>query len=396
MLKNIKKLTQFTQNLKILYVEDNTEAREQTVKMLNNFFTNIFIGIDGKDGLDKFDQHKDSLDLIITDINMPNMNGIEMLEHIRKIDTYIPCIVLSAYNETGFFIDTISLGVDGYILKPINIQHFITILTKTVQQITLRNENLKYKNELENIVQEQVKKIIEKEKLLEHHTKLAAMGEMIDAIAHQWKQPLSIITTITSGMGVKFEMNMPVNKEDIINCSNIVQEQSAHLSDTIDEFRSFFRPNSNKTETSIVKVINSTIELLKNPIKKSTININVDCDENIKINIIPNEFKHIFINLINNTIDAFEEQENQVDIKNIDIKVIQDENKTIINFIDNAGGIPNNIIDTLFNANITTKEEGKGTGIGLYMSKQIIEKNNGTISVLNNNNGAVFKLEIFN
>ena len=151
MVSNLKELTIFSKNLKILYVEDNQEAREQTIKMLKNFFDDIIVGIDGEDGLDKFIEHKKTLDIIITDINMPNMNGIDMLKNIRELDKEIPCLVLSAYNEAEFFLDTINLGIDGYVLKPININHFIAILSKTINYIKLKHENIKYKHDLEEL-----------------------------------------------------------------------------------------------------------------------------------------------------------------------------------------------------------------------------------------------------
>ena len=151
MVNDLKELSKFSKTLQILYVEDNQEAREQTIKMLKNFFEDIIVGVDGQDGLDKFNQNKTTIDIVFTDINMPNMNGIDMLKNIRSINSNIPCIVLSAHNETNFFLDTISLGVDGYILKPIDMKQFITILSKTVDQIKLKIENIKYKNDLETI-----------------------------------------------------------------------------------------------------------------------------------------------------------------------------------------------------------------------------------------------------
>ncbi len=144
-------LTKISKTLKILYVEDNDDVREQTQKLLSNFFDEIIIAIDGKDGLKKFEEHKDSLNIVFTDINMPNMNGIEMLEGIRKINTTIPCIVISAHNESNFFLQTIKLGVDGYLLKPINVQQFLDTLTKILQREKLRIENIEFSNSLENL-----------------------------------------------------------------------------------------------------------------------------------------------------------------------------------------------------------------------------------------------------
>ena len=393
MLSKITDLSKFSKTLKVLYVEDNTKAREQTYKMLKNFFNNIVVATDGQEGLDKFIQDKDSFHIIFTDLNMPNMNGIEMLKNIRNLNKNIPVIILSAYSDVNLFLETIKLWVDGYILKPVDMGLFINTLFKALEKIRLEQENIKYKNNLEKKVQEQVKLLREKDKMVQRQSQLAAMGEMIDAIAHQWKQPLGAISTAAVGITLKSDMGMPIEKEELYEYSSMIQKQSTHLAETIDEFRSFFRPNTTIHSIVVMKIIESTLELLKGNIKSSNLNIIVDTvKDDIKIDIIPNEFKHVFINLINNAIDAF--KENGIKKREIHIKVSQDKNYTIVKFIDNAGGIPEKIIDTLFNANVTTKEKGKGTGIGLYISKQIIEKYNGEITVKNTDNGAEFKIKV--
>jgi len=147
-IEDINELQKTSKDLKVLYVEDNKAAREETAKMLQNFFNHLDVKVDGAEGLEHFKSKKDYFDLIITDINMPNMSGIEMLENIRKIDEDIPCIVLSAHNETNFFLSTISLGVDGYLLKPLDIRQFINVLSKALKHVMLKKENIKYKQDL--------------------------------------------------------------------------------------------------------------------------------------------------------------------------------------------------------------------------------------------------------
>jgi CheY-like chemotaxis protein len=111
----IQQLISFSKSINVLYVEDNQEARSQTIKVLENFFSNIIIGIDGLDGLEKFKNNK--IDLIITDINMPKLNGLDMIEQIKKIDNEVFCLVISAYNETEHLLKAIELGVDGFLLS---------------------------------------------------------------------------------------------------------------------------------------------------------------------------------------------------------------------------------------------------------------------------------------
>ena len=151
------KLIKFAQNLRVLYVEDNKEARESTLGLLTNIFNNITTAVNGEDGLEKFKEG--DFELILTDINMPKMNGMEMIEKIRETDKDIPVLVISAYNESGYFIETIRLGVEGYLLKPIDLDQFLDMIRKAVEKIYLKKELEVYQNSLEKKVQEQTKEL---------------------------------------------------------------------------------------------------------------------------------------------------------------------------------------------------------------------------------------------
>jgi len=149
---NIENIMKYSKNLKLLYVEDNKEARESTVLVLEEFFDNIIIAIDGKDGYDKFQENK--IDVIITDINMPRLNGLEMTAKIKELDSDIPILILSAYNESEFFMDSIKIGIEGYLLKPIDIEQFMSVLSKVTQRLKLAEEaenNLHFLKEYEEI-----------------------------------------------------------------------------------------------------------------------------------------------------------------------------------------------------------------------------------------------------
>ncbi len=160
MKNKLKNLVQFSRTLKILYVEDSLEAREQTLKLLENFFADIVVAVDGKEGLEKF--YRNDIDLIFTDLNMPHMDGISMLKKIRETNDTIPCIVLSAHNEPDYFMETIKLGVDGYILKPIEIEQFSTLLYKIIEKIKLKKEDIDHTRELEQKVKERTKELTKK------------------------------------------------------------------------------------------------------------------------------------------------------------------------------------------------------------------------------------------
>jgi len=386
---NIKELTKSSIELKILYVEDDESARIKTLQLLKNFFRDITIAINGKDGIEKFSN--DNFDLVITDINMPYMNGIEMLKKIRELDKDIPCLILSAHDDSEYFVDAIKLSLDGYILKPIEITQFTDILYKIIDKIRLKSENLQYKQFLEKQVNLQIEELRQKDKVLFQQSKLASMGEMMDAIAHQWKQPLNAISILTSGLEVKLDFD-DINKEILKDCIGNTRDQIDHLVETIDEFRGFFRSQPDLKFVKVKDVIDSVLYLLKKELIKYKIEVKFIGDPNIKVKLIPNEFKHIIINLINNSKDEFIKH----DISNRELvfDLSKYENKVILSLEDNAGGIPKNIINEIFKSNFTTKIAGKGTGIGLYMSKNIIEKIGGTITAQNKNNGVAFEIII--
>lgn len=134
----MKELINYTQTLKLLYVEDNKEVRESTLLILEEFFSSVVVAINGEDGYEKFQEN--DIDLIITDINMPKFNGLEMIKKVREINKEVSILVLSAYNETGFFMESIKLGVEGYLLKPINMDQFLGVLKKVTQKIQLTNQ----------------------------------------------------------------------------------------------------------------------------------------------------------------------------------------------------------------------------------------------------------------
>jgi len=379
----INSLKDFSKNLTVLYVEDNKEARDSTIELLKIFFNNIVIAYDGMDGIEKFNS---SIDIIITDINMPKMNGIDMIKKIKEINNNIPVLIISAHNETEYLMDSIKSKVYDYILKPIQTNDFINIISKILDTIKDKTDTLKYKDNLEN-------KIIEQDKIIHQQAKLAAMGEMIDSIAHQWQQPINAISLNIQSLQMKDMVNEDLTFEDVNICANKVNIQIQHLLSTMNEFRNFFRPNISTQKILLEDSLKSILILLKDTITSEKMNINIMGDLDTEVNIIQNEFKHIVINIINNAKDEFKKDQKN---KKIDINIRKELDFTYVDISDNAGGIPENIIDHIFQSNFTTKEDGKGTGIGLYMSKTIIEKINGTILVKNVKDGAMFTIKIPN
>ncbi len=229
-----------------------------------------------------------------------------------------------------------------------------------------------------------------KDLLLLNQNKLASMGEMIGNIAHQWKQPLAQLSFIL----VNIELNSSRGKLTESKLKEKIDEanaQIAFMSNTIDDFRNFFSSGKPQVEYKIKDAITLTEQLLSATLEKNGIELLIDIKENFYLTGQPNEIVQAFVNLINNAKDALLERKIQ-DPKISFCAFLEDSNKTVT-IEDNAGGINVEPIDKIFEPYFTTKFSNSGTGIGLYMTKMIIEKNNaGKISVKNLHTGALFTI----
>jgi len=254
----------------------------------------------------------------------------------------------------------------------------------------IRKANKKINEKLQQDIDEKIEENSKKDKLLFEQSKLAAMGEMVGSIAHQWRQPLNAIAGHIQMIEYDHEDNL-INdkyiKDFVVDNMNLVN----YMSETIDDFRNFFRVDKTKKEFSPKQAILGTINLIKSQLKENDIEIKLEAIDNNKVLGFETEFQQVILNIINNAKDEFVSKERKGGI--IDISIFNEMNFTVIKIGDNAGGIPEDIKDRIFEPYYTTKEQGKGTGLGLYMSKLIIEENmGGHLSVENGELGAVFTI----
>ncbi|PLY08582.1 MAG: hypothetical protein C0626_12045 [Arcobacter sp.] len=221
----------------------------------------------------------------------------------------------------------------------------------------------------------------EKEKLIQYQSKMAAMGEMIGNIAHQWRQPLSVISTASTGIKLKKEMG-ELSDEDLLNTMDNINNSTQYLSQTIDDFRNFFNPaQQNFTMVSIEDIIESTFNLVHTQYVSKGISI-IKNIEDISFKTSKNGLIQVLINILNNSRDVLAEQNKQK--KYIFINSFKKSKDLVIEIYDNGNGIDEKIINRIFEPYFTTKYKSQGTGIGLYMSQEIIEKQlNGKIVVEN-------------
>ncbi|MEA1892764.1 MAG: PAS domain S-box protein [Campylobacterota bacterium] len=241
-------------------------------------------------------------------------------------------------------------------------------------------------------VKEEVLKNREKDKTMLHQSRLAQMGELISMIAHQWRQPLSAISATIADLGMKIMFNnyeKDFFKEKLKNIS----EYSQHLSKTIDDFRDFYKSNKEKRSIMIEDVFNGALNIIEVSMKNKNIEIKKEFECSDTIETYPNELKQVILNLIKNAEDALLEKE--VLNPSITLKTFKDDDYVYLTVSDNAGGIAAGIIENIFEPYFTTKEKRDGTGLGLYMSKTIIEEHcRGLLEVKNSNSGAVFSIKI--
>jgi len=490
-------------DITLLYVEDDVQLRGLYGEVFQNKVKHLIIAENGEEGLKAF--MNDSPDIVLTDIRMPVMSGIEMSRHIRQIDKKIPIIMTSGSSESEFLFQAIELGVTRYILKPFQHEHLELILDQTIEYILLRKAEIDRKKELQEIMdtqksiillanihgvervnkvfcnvtgyktleefqnnhqcicdlfvmeeqenylnvegfissmkqgtpsfingkkvkmycnihqeeriflvditpfvrqgdfvvtltditelEEEIKKNKEKDYLLFLQSKHAQMGEMISMIAHQWRQPLNAISASSIRLSMLNTLN-DLAKEEITSISKFIQKETQDMSQIINDFMNFFKPVPQTSLVSLDNILSEIRSLIEGQLKSKGIILIVNGEDiHTPISGYRQELSNVLINLIVNAKDAFDGK--TVESPTITVELSLKEGVCTLIVRDNAGGVPEAIMNKIFNPYFTTKEQGKGTGIGLYMSKRIVEEIlNGSIEVYNRGGGAVFELSM--
>lgn len=255
-----------------------------------------------------------------------------------------------------------------------NIRKLHNYLNKDVRKKTQQLEDLN--SSLEQRILVEIENSRRKDNILFQQSKLASLGEMLQNIAHQWRQPLGAITMIIQSFETKSKNGKLTDKyisEKVENAQLLAQ----NMSDTIEDFRMFFNPNKSKKQFSLKDIINKSFNLTQYLLDKEMVTLHVKDFEDRQIFGFKNELTHVLLNIINNAKDALAKSDKD---KKIWIMVKSTDDKIIIDIMDNAGGIKPEILGKIFEPYFTTKHQSMGTGIGLYMSKQIIEEHmNGKI-----------------
>jgi len=294
-------------------------------------------------------------------------------------------------DEIGALSDSFNKMIDSLMLSNQYLEHYNQELESKVSKRTQELADLNV--DLDKKIKEEVAKSKRQEALLIHQSRSAAMGEMIGAIAHQWRQPLNALGLVLQNLQLRYKLGKL--DDDFMRSSMEKSDRLVHkMSTTIDDFRNFFKPNKQVEPFNVKQMIQSTCELLEAQLKNHNIQLNIQCVDDLVINGFEGEFSQVILNLINNAKDVLVENKPLQPV--IDISAYKKNNEvTVVIVKDNAGGIPESVFDKIYDPYFTTKDQGKGTGIGLYMSKIIIENNmEGSLHAFNDGEGANFVIEL--
>ena len=396
-------------------------------------------------------------DLVISDILMPEMDGFELCRLIRELPelTCLPIILLTHLNDPADVLHSLEAGADYFISKPYNNKLLLSRIDATLQRkgacyqerqdgkVTVSHHGREYQiaapkgqiidlllatyelaaeknqellgakqalselnQQLEQRVRERtraleaetaervqaVEELRRKDEILMQQSRQAALGEMIGNIAHQWRQPLNAVGLLVQDISLCYEYGN-FDKGYLDASTQKIMKLVRHMSQTIDDFRNFFTPDRDKVPFDLGKTVAKTLQLVEGSLADKGIKVQIDSQEVPILNGYPNEFSQVLLNILNNAKDAFSGQ--QVEEPHVTVQVSCENGRAIVTIADNAGGIPEAIIDRVFEPYFTTKDQGKGTGIGLYMSKKIVEKTmNGSLTVRNTGTGAEFRIEV--
>jgi len=296
-------------------------------------------------------------------------------------------IRIDSKDEIGELAKSFNIMLKALIESKKEVEEFASKLEDEVKAKTQELQNLN--NNLQKSVDEQILEIRKKDQVLMQQAKMASMGEMIGAIAHQWRQPLNALA-LNIQLLIDMAEDDDCSVEEVEKFVDKNMQTIKFMSNTIDDFRNFFREDKEKKLFDIKDAIESTLSLQKDQLKNHNIEL--------KLNLKPaeiigfrNEFIQVILNIISNAKDAIDEK--QID-GIIEIENSLEDGMVKISIKDNAGGIDSAILDRIFEPYFTTKEQGKGTGMGLYMSKEIIEHMGGDIEVKNVKNGAMFTISL--
>lgn len=335
-------------NYTILYVEDEKESVELIETLLKTKIKTIFVAYDGLEGLELYKKHLP--DIVISDIQMPNMNGIEMAKEIKKLNPKQNIIFITAFNENNLLLEAINLGIDKYIIKPILSLESLLNPIDTICKVLSYDTKVKIEERIE------------------------AMELILKTISHHWRQPLNLLCLESSTMLFNLETDNTSKEKLTKELTEIVHTTQA-LSLMIDDFITMFS-NTISTHTkrfSLIETVENAVEILKDEIISNNITI-INETKEIFINQNQVLFEQIILNLLTNSIEAIIENQEDIEKRYIIIETKKDkETNFIFTILDSGNGIDELIKDKIFEPYFSSKKVHSGSGMGLFITNKIIK-----------------------
>ncbi|MBF0606187.1 MAG: GAF domain-containing protein [Candidatus Magnetobacterium sp. LHC-1] len=274
------------------------------------------------------------------------------------------------------------------------IEFFLFTLKDVTLQRRYKDELMTLNAELHKIIQDEVEKNRRNDQIMYEQSRHIAMGELLFNIAHQWRQPLCSIGLMVQDIEDAYRFKA-LDAAYIENSSKAIMKELLYLSNTIDEFKVFYAGNNEKTRFNLSETVHRVLSVMTDYFRSRKVAVEVDIDNRINMDGYVNEFSQVFLNILTNIRDVFERRQ----VANAVVKIVSyrqpQTGKVILTLTDNGGGIDNNIIGRIFDPYFTTKDKSRGTGLGLYIARVIIENNmHGTITATNTADGCLFRIEM--
>jgi len=363
------------ENTTILAVDDTEVNVDILMGILKKY--DVIPALNGRDAIDI--ALSEDIDLILLDIMMPELDGYEVCNILKQNEKTksIPIIFITAKTTEGDIKEGFERGAVDYVTKPFNP---IELISRVDTHLELRS----YQKELEKKVQEETLKNRLKDRVLYQNSKQAAIGELIMHIAHQWKQPLSELGSINLNSISKLMLGDEAPREDILNNCKKSEQIIKFMSDTVQTFQDFYKPDSKNSFFDIDRAITKATNIISATLAYHDISIMINKKNSPKAHGIENEYAQIILNLLTNAKDAL--IKNKTPNKAITIDIEQNGDRSKVTIRDNGGGIDEKILPDIF----VPFSSSSDSGVGLYMSKTIIEKLGGTLEAKNIENGAEF------
>ncbi|MCK5110382.1 MAG: hybrid sensor histidine kinase/response regulator [Arcobacteraceae bacterium] len=339
------------ENIKILYIEDDKNLRDTISDSLRLYKIDFQTAVDGVDGLEKF--KKDNFDLIISDIKMPNLNGVAMMKSIRKIDEKIPLIFTTAFNDSEYLLGAISLRANSYLIKPLVVEELINEIENIMRPVFQNNELKKQKEIIDNQARELL------------------INNLLLTISHQWRQPLSLICAISTKFRLQLELG-DINLSELDKGLENIEDQASTMSDILINYEKLFISSIND-KILLKELIEEMVLFLKRSIKECDIKCMLNIDNDIYLDCKRSELVQILLIVFQNIIKNYK----ILNLSNDEVKVFThyDDEYLILEIapsVDDGIKIDNLLVD-IIQDNMRKFCDGKmvnnGLSTSLYISK---------------------------